>query len=195
MIVALAIPLGILAGLALGGRVERLSGLRIRWAPLAVAGLLGQVVLFSLPTSPPLETFGPLAYVASTAAVFVALVANLRISGLAIVAAGAASNLAAIVANGGYMPTTRAALAAAGGALPDGFSNSTIVPNPALQPLTDIFSIPAGFPLATVFSVGDVLIAVGLSVAIAAAMRRPDAPGVSPAPPLSVPADPRAADS
>ena len=35
--------------------------------------------------------------------------------------------------------------------------------HPALQPLTDIFAVPAWVPLANVFSVGDVLIAVGVA--------------------------------
>ena len=44
--------------------------------------------------------------------------------------------------------------------------------DPALRPLTDVYALPAGFPLANVFSVGDVLIGVGIAVTIAAAMRR-----------------------
>ena len=47
-----------------------------------------------------------------------------------------------------------------------------MVANPAVRPLTDIFAIPAGLPLANVFSVGDVLIGLGIVVVIAAAMRR-----------------------
>jgi hypothetical protein len=49
--------------------------------------------------------------------------------------------------------------------------------------LTDIFAIPAGLPFANVFSVGDVLLGIGIIVVIVAAMRRPVAaePGVRPA--------------
>ena len=54
----------------------------------------------------------------------------------------------------------------------DEFSNSAVVADPALAPLTDIFAIPAGLPLANVFSVGDVLIAVGIVATIAIGMRR-----------------------
>jgi hypothetical protein len=46
--------------------------------------------------------------------------------------------------------------------------------------LTDIFAIPAGLPFANVFSVGDVLIAVGIVIAIAIGMQRGD-PGATPA--------------
>ena len=48
-------------------------------------------------------------YVASTVLVLAAVVANRSIPGMAIVALGAVSNLAAIVANGGYMPAARSA--------------------------------------------------------------------------------------
>ena len=41
-----------------------------------------------------------------------------------------------------------------------------------LQLLTDVFAVPAWVPFANVFSVGDVLIAVGIAWAIAATMRR-----------------------
>jgi len=167
-----AIPIGVLAGLLVGGRLGGLSNLRFRWAPLAIAGLLVQVVLFALPSGEALGSIGPAVYVGSTVAVLVALLANVRLPGMAIVAAGAASNLAAIVANGGAMPVRPATLAAAGLDPREGFSNSVVTSAPALEPLTDVFAIPAGVPLANVFSVGDVLIAVGIAVAIAVAMRR-----------------------
>jgi hypothetical protein len=96
---------------------------------------------------------------------------NLQLAGLPIVALGAGSNLAAIVANGGYMPTSAETLAIAGLEPVDGPSNSIVLADPALRPLTDVFALPAGVPLANVFSVGDVLIAAGVAVTIAAAMR------------------------
>jgi hypothetical protein len=41
-----------------------------------------------------------------------------------------------------------------------------------VRPLTDIFALPGWLPFANVFSIGDVLIGVGLVVVIAAGMRR-----------------------
>jgi hypothetical protein len=166
-----AIPVGIVLGLLLGGRLGSLSGFRFRWAWLAIAGLLVQVVLFS-PTGDALAgDLGPAIYLASTAAVLVAVLRNLHLHGMAVVALGSVANLAAIGANGGFMPASAEALATAG--LPPGdHLNSIVVANPALQPLTDIYAIPAGLPMANVFSVGDVLIALGITWTIAAAMRR-----------------------
>jgi hypothetical protein len=118
-------------------------------------------------------------YLGSTAAVLLVVVANLRIPGAPVLALGAGANLAAIAANGGVMPADPAALAAADIAL-DGPSNSAVIAEPALRPLTDIFHLPAAVPFANVFSIGDVLIGLGVAIAIAAAMRR--SPNVTPDP-------------
>jgi hypothetical protein len=165
-----AIPIGILAGLVLGGRLVRLGDLRLRWAPLAVLGLVVQVILFADPVSAAVGDAAPAIYVASTAAVLVAVLRDARVPGMAIIALGAASNLAAIVANGGYMPADPAALASVVDLSP-GYSNSVVVADPALRPLTDLYALPAAVPFANVFSVGDVLIGVGVALTILFAMR------------------------
>jgi hypothetical protein len=171
-----AIPVGVVAGLAVGGNLGNLSSFRFRWATLAVAGLLIQVALFT-PTGDELAgAAGPAIYVGSTAAVFVAVLRNIRLPGMAIVALGSLSNLAAITANGGAMPADPAALAVAGLSGAGEHTNSVVLTEPALRLLTDIFGIPAWLPFANVFSVGDVLIGVGIVIVIASVMRRPPQP-------------------
>ena len=92
------------------------------------------------------------------------LAANRRVPGMALTALGAALNLLAITANGGVMPASPAALAAAGLPVDEaGFQSSTAVDGPQLAFLGDVFAIPASWPLSNVFSVGDVLIGVGLA--------------------------------
>ena len=173
MIILVAIPIGILVGLLARGNIANLSTFRFRWAWVAVAGLLIQVALFT-PTGDALTgNAGPAIYVASTAAVFLAVLRNIRLPGMAIVALGSISNLAAIVANGGSMPADPAALATAGLDGAGSHTNSVVLENPALQPLTDIFAVPAGIPLANVYSIGDVLIGLGIVILIATLMRRP----------------------
>jgi len=166
-----AITLAIVLGYVAGGRLEGLAAMRFRWAPVALAGLFVQVLVFG-----PLENIvgaaGPPLYLGSTLAVLAAVTRNIGIPGLPAVVVGATSNLAAILANGGVMPTDPGAAALAGLRADAGFSNSAVVADPALRPLTDIFAIPAGFPLANVFSVGDVLIAIGIVIAIVVGMRR-----------------------
>lgn len=170
MFILYAIPVGILAGYLLGGRLDRLSALRFRWAPLALLGLAVQVALFSEPLAGMVGDAGPAIYVASAVAVLAAVLRNLDVAGLPIVAVGATSNLLAIVANGGSMPTHPDAAAAIGGVSPG--SNSIVATDPALAPLTDIFAIPAWVPFANVFSIGDVVLGIGIAVTIAIGMRR-----------------------
>jgi Family of unknown function (DUF5317) len=174
MFILYGIPLGIVLGYLLGGRLDRLENLDFRWGWLAVAGLLVQVILFSGVADPLAGGgIGEAVYVGSTAAVLVAVLGNVTVPGVPLVALGAISNLAAVVANGGVMPTTLAALEAAGLSPRQGFSNSAVLADPVLAPLTDVYAVPAGVPLSNVFSVGDVLIGVGIVVVIAMGMRRP----------------------
>lgn len=168
-----AIPAGIGVGLLLGGRLEGLLALRFRWAALAVGGLLVQVVLFTPFGDELAGDLAPTIYVASTVAVFIAVLANLRLRGMAIVAVGALANLLAIVSNGGAMPADPGALVIAGFSGPGEHTNSVVLAEPAFRPLTDIFALPAPLPMANVFSVGDVLIGLGVAIVIVAAMRRP----------------------
>jgi hypothetical protein len=175
MFILYAVLIGLVAGLLLGGRPAGLGNLQFRFAWLAVLGFGVQVVIFSGPVSDRIGWLGVPAYVASTGLVFFVLLVNIRIPGLPIVALGAACNLVAIVANGGYMPAASSALATAGRVPPAGYSNSAVVTDPVLAPLTDLFALPAWLPFSNVFSVGDVLIGVGIAVAIVVAMRRPPA--------------------
>jgi len=168
-----AIPIGIALGWLLRGTVDGLLHLHFRWAGLAVGGLLVQVVLFTpLGSALAGDALVPPIYIASTLAVFVAVVRNVRMPGMAIVAAGALCNLVAIAANGGLMPASAGALALAGFEDAGEHTNSVVLADPAFELLTDIYAIPDWLPLANVFSLGDVLIGVGVAIAIVAAMRR-----------------------
>ena len=174
MFILYALPAGILAGLAFGGRLSRLATIQFKWASVIMLGLAIQLVLFSDVVTERIGGAGVPIYVLSTLAVAGAVAANFRIRGMPIVLAGAACNLAAILANGGYMPTSAAAMAALGHTVTTAYSNSSYDPDPALPWLTDIFAMPAWLPFTNVFSIGDVLIGLGVVVVIAAAMRSPD---------------------
>jgi hypothetical protein len=167
-------------------------------------GLAVQLVLFSDYVTERIGEAGVLIYVGSTLAVAAVIAMNLRIRGMPIVLLGAVSNLAAIIANGGYMPASVEAMQSLGKPAKGGYSNSSFVPDPALPWLTDIFALPAWLPFSNVFSIGDVLIGLGVVVVIASAMRSPvaptfDAPATGPAASLTAPngptGDPAAPDS
>jgi hypothetical protein len=176
MFILYALVIGFVAGLLLGGRPAGLADLQFRWPWLIIGGLFIQVVLFSDQVAGAVGDLGPPIYVGSTGLVFLGVLRNIDITGMKIVALGAASNLAAIIANGGYMPAGRGALEALGKSDPTIYSNSAYLEHPALEPLTDILALPAWLPFSNIFSVGDVLIAAGVMVIIVAAMRRGRAP-------------------
>ena len=173
MFILYAIVAGLVIGFLLGGRPAGLASITVRWSALIVGGMLAQVILFSAPVTERIGDLGPWVYVLTTGVVLVAVFANWRIPGLAIVALGAASNFVAIIANGGYMPAGAGAMAALGRAEDTAYSNSALLAHPALEPLPDIFYIPRGIPFSNVFSVGDVLIGLGIAITIIIAMRRP----------------------
>jgi hypothetical protein len=167
-----AVVAGLLIGLLIRGRLSGLARLEFDWAPLIALGMAIQLALFSDPVASSVGSAGPPIYVGSTLLVLAAVCRNWSITGLPVVAIGAASNLAAIVANGGYMPASAAALAAQGRDAPSVYSNSSYVAEPVLAPLTDIFAMPTWIPFANVFSIGDILIAAGIAMAIVVAMKR-----------------------
>ena len=171
MFMLYAIAIGLVVGRLAGGRIERLGRLQFHWAGLAIAALIVQLALFSAPVTAVIGDAGPPIYVASSAAVLVVVLRNARIPGLPIVAAGAATNLLAIVANGGYMPAAPGALESLGKQVGAEYSNSREFAAAAIAPLGDAFAMPAALPFANVFSIGDVLIGLGVCVAIVWTMR------------------------
>jgi hypothetical protein len=62
-----AIPIGIVIGFLLGGRLDRLGELRLRWVPLMLLGLVVQVAIFTEAVGRAAGDAGPAIYVASTA--------------------------------------------------------------------------------------------------------------------------------
>lgn len=179
MFILYGVLIGLVVGFLLGGRPSGLASLRIEYGWVMIAGLIVQIILFSPFGAARVGDLGPPIYVGSTLLVAGAILANLRITGMALVGLGAISNLAAIIANGGYMPADPRAAAALGVAETAAYSNSSVVADPALWLLTDIFAMPAWMPWSNVFSIGDVMIVIGVVIAIAAAMRRREAPEVA----------------
>jgi len=166
-----SIPLGIVVGWLLGGRLGGLAAVRFHWVGLAIAGLIVQLLLFTDAGGGVVGPWVPAVYVASNLVVLAAVIRNITIPGVWLIVVGAGCNLAAIVANGGLMPADPGAVGVAGISI-HGVTNSIDTADPALRPLTDIFAIPAGVPMANVFSLGDILIGIGVAATIALAMRR-----------------------
>jgi hypothetical protein len=193
MFILYALVIGLAAGLLIGGRVAAVGEIRFRWAPLMLVGFVAQVALFSDAVAGRVGDLGPVLYVGSTLLVVAAVVRNVAIPGMALVAVGASSNLAAIAANGGFMPASPDAMAALGKSAPTIYSNSAVLYHPALAPLTDIFALPRWLPFHNIFSVGDVILGAGVVLVIAIAMRRGRSAGSSAGPGAASSAGPGAA--
>jgi hypothetical protein len=167
-----ALVAGLLVGTLIGGSWLALGSIRFRWAPLVLIGFLAQIVLFSDAVAERVGEAGPALYVISTLFVGAAVVRNVRLPGMPLIILGAASNMAAILANNGFMPASPEALASLGKVAPVIYSNSSVVARPALELLTDRFALPRWVPAANVFSVGDVVLGVGVVVLVVLTMHR-----------------------
>jgi hypothetical protein len=153
------------------GRLSNLGELEIRASWLLMAALGVQIVVLELiPDAPaPIPATG---HVASYGLAAGAVWLNRRLPFLWLIALGGALNAIAIAANDGVMPARAGALATAGlHADPGHFANSAAVAHPHLGFLGDVFAVPASWPAANVFSVGDVLIALGLLAGLHAVCR------------------------
>lgn len=163
MIIPLLGLVALLSPLLAGGRLRRLADLRIRHALVLPAALVSQVIVIEVipgANHTALSAVHVATYLAAGWFVWV----NRAIPGLWIIALGAASNGVTIALNGGVLPASKAALATAGiHPKPGEFLNSGVVAHPRLGFLGDVFAIPDRFPLSNVFSVGDVLILVGVA--------------------------------
>lgn len=171
--VALALPVALL----LGGRLGRIGELRLRALWLFFLAVAIQVVAFPFAFLPwtTADSTAKALWLVSYGCLLAAAVLNRRILGAQVVALGMALNLAAILTNGGRMPATPEAMEAAG--LDFAVKhNSVASADPAFPWLVDRFAAPDWVPLTNVFSVGDLVIALG-SVALVFAATGARLPG------------------
>ncbi len=100
---------------------------------------------------------------------------NRGITGVPVIAAGMASNVIAVLANRGHMPALPQALRAAKKHYSVQF-NSVARAHPHLPWLVDRWAGPRWIHVGNVYSVGDVVIALGVVLFVVAAMQ-PQPPG------------------
>jgi hypothetical protein len=152
--------LGIALAVALGGRLSRLLDAPLRCTWLVAAGLGVQVALFG-PLGGVLPTrVSGLVHVGTYVLLVAWIVANRRHRTLLPLGLGTLLNGLAIAANAGHMPVSRAAADAAGIEITSGTNVSAAADR--LWFLGDVFALPRALPLTNVFSVGDILIGLGM---------------------------------
>ena len=176
MILAFAIAVG-LAGALLRYRkdaLNRIAALPLRFAWILIFAIILQIPLLRAPavSSHDLRLQQALLLLSYLLlVVFVGL--NWRITGIRVVGMGLGLNLLAIVANGGFMPVTAQTLVRInpGSQLSDwtagvhypGSKDVIRLPQEIyFWVFSDLFILPPPFPLPTAFSLGDLLIALGI---------------------------------
>jgi len=145
------------------GRLTALADLQLRRPWLAIAGIGTQILIISvLPggTAGLHEAVHMASYVMLGAFAW----SNRRIPGVPVIMAGGLANFIAIAANGGVMPADPDLALHVAREAGEGFVNSGAVQNPHLLFLGDIFATPSSWPLYNVYSVGDLLIVLGVLV-------------------------------
>jgi len=177
MIIVVAALVGIVVVRVAGADLRRLSSLPIRHLWMVWLAIGVQVGVLSFLADDVDGWVGRSVHLATYGVAIAFLVVNRTVHGMPVIMAGACANLAAIVANGGVMPASATAWRFAGRARSSGFSNSLPIVHPRLLVLGDVFALPAGWPLANVFSIGDVLIVWGLVSVVSHWCRRPVADG------------------
>jgi hypothetical protein len=182
----LAIAFGIVLGVAGGGNLSNLARLKFRWPWLLVTA----VVVREAVTFTPLSRIDVARYIYMLTLALIVLwtIWHLkRLPGIWLVTAGALSNLVVVAANGGRMPVSvEIARTQLGGIL---FQRGTIGQYTVMGPdthlgfLGDWLSI---WPLPQAYSLGDLLIAVGLALVVLIAIHSSPEPEAIPEKPENV---------
>lgn len=184
MILIAAIFVALVVGLVRGGSLRRLADLPLRWGWLALAAFALQIYLiyFPEPVSQGLVTPRGGLMIVSYTLILAVVWRNRALPGMWVMGAGFLSNFGVMLLNGGYMPITPEALEQVGHsrrALSPEMGARVMATKDIVLPreattlwwLSDIFVIAPPFPIPSVFSLGDALIALGAFWLLQVAMR------------------------
>jgi hypothetical protein len=166
MFLWMMIALALLTVPLAGGRLGNLARLHLRavWA-VVVAVTIQLLVITVFPHGDTM--LHAVAHMLSYAVGAVFLVANRRLDGIWLAAVGATLNALVIALNGGVMPASVDALRRAGIQInPAEFENSRPISDAKLGFLGDIFAWPTPMPFSNVFSIGDLLLVLGVAVIV-----------------------------
>jgi len=184
MILVAAIVVSIAIALLRGGRFTALVRMPLRWGVLAVAAFAIQALfIYQIPSRKVIGAWGwqELLFVGSHLLLLIVVWANRQLGGIKWIGLGLLLNLVVMVANGGWMPIRPEAVIKVGHtslvpSLASGtrvYSSKNIVlssQETRLWFLSDIFVLSRPFPIPSVFSIGDVFVALGVFLLIQEAM-------------------------
>ena len=168
-----ALALGLIAGFAIHGRLDNLARLRFRWVWLVVVVLVVRGVILLTPIRH-VDGVQYLYLAALTALVAWTVWQIELVPGIWLIAAGTALNLVVVTSNGARMPVAPdlAGALVHGGQLGQ-YTVMTAQTN--LGWLADWIALPGpiGRLVPEAYSPGDIVVAIGIAVVIALAMRSP----------------------
>lgn len=169
----LGVALGLILGVCAGGRIRLVKGIHLSWGwfviPLYVAQAFSRGRLPGLGTQSEATS---VIWLASSIALAVSLTIDLRRPGVCLLWAGVLANALVFLANGAMPVSVPEALnytASGTSALPDSGFYQVVSESSMVVWLGDILPVSL-FGQALVLSVGDMLLLVGIIVAIVAAM-------------------------
>jgi len=152
-----------------GGRLSRLTSIRVRGTWVPVAALAIQVLIITiLPEGH--ESLHKAVHTATYALIGVFLWSNRKLPGVKIIGLGAFLNALVITVNDGQMAASATSERLAGLHLPPGFENSAPLAHPHLLWFGDVIPWPGPFP--NVLSIGDLLIYAGTLILLHRVCRR-----------------------
>lgn len=174
--------LGMIIGKFRGGKVSNLGRFMFRSSFLLVFALILQIstsILISIGNERAIDNRMTL-YIASYIMLFIVLFLNLERKSVWLILIGAIANFAAIVLNGGSMPIDIVLLEKMGfenmlksiniGAMPHYINISEAYSFTVY--LAKKFATPINYPLKQIFSIGDILISLGLLILTQGIMQR-----------------------
>ena len=176
MVLLLAVTFGLFAGLTLAfiqGRAYKIDGLRFTW--LSMVAFLPQIIVLYMPSTRKIISKEVTAaiLIGSLATLLVFTWLNRKLPGMRVLSLGLVLNLIVILANGGFMPinpeTIEEALPAASNRyqlkVGERFGAKDILltkDETKLEWLADRYLMPSWFPFQAAFSIGDIIIALGI---------------------------------
>ncbi|MBA1336364.1 MAG: hypothetical protein HPY66_2799 [Firmicutes bacterium] len=186
MFIVFFVVLSILIGFLRGGKLSHLIKKPLKFQIFVVLSFLIQIAIFSkLADMSHLSRFSIIfLHVISYVLLLLFTLLNWKIAGIPIIGTGILLNAIAIFSNGGYMPAladnllkTAAGKGSEAVAYGGAVNNSIQITDSTRFPwLCDIFVLPSWLPFSNVFSVGDIIIAVGVSIYLVINMGRKNQP-------------------
>jgi hypothetical protein len=183
MLLLIPVFLACIAAVLRGGSLRRLAGLPVRASMLIMISFAIQVLVYlpALRSSALVLNWAAPIYIGALALAVLGMLSNWHLGiALRVATLGLMLNMTVIVLNGGHMPVNAAALRAVQGEMKIRelqdvhiYGNTQLAgPSSHVLALSDIIPVPMPYGRGNVYSLGDVLIASGISVLVYRATRR-----------------------